>query len=122
MLDDSGVANCSPSEMSDLTDDFNRSTGMPLLESGRSISGDIKFSDMDTPVPDDSGVANHSLSEMPELACDFNRTTGTSFLGSGKLICGDPKFSDMDARCWTLPEWHTNRPRRCQTSQVTLIE
>ena len=47
--DDSEVANHSPSEMSDLTGDFNRKTGMPMWGSGESISGDAQFSDMAVP-------------------------------------------------------------------------
>ena len=48
--DDSGVADYSPSEMPDLTGDFNRKTGTPLWGYGESISGDAQFSDMHVPV------------------------------------------------------------------------
>ena len=58
MPDVSGVANQSPSEMSDLVGDFNKKTGTPLSGSGESISGDTKFSDMDAPMSDDSGIGN----------------------------------------------------------------
>ena len=91
--DNSGVANHSPSEMSDLTGDFIRTTGTPLLGSGKSISGDTKFLDMDAPVLDASGVAHQLPSDMPDLAGDINRTTVTPLLGSSELNSGDNKLS-----------------------------
>ena len=80
----------------DLTGDFIRMTGTPLLGSGKSISVDPKFSDMDAPVLDASGMAHQFTSEMPDLAGDFYRTTGTPLLGSGELNSGDTGFSDME--------------------------
>ena len=54
--DDSGVVDHLPSEMSELTGDFNRKTGTPLWGSGESISGDALFSDMDVPVSNEISV------------------------------------------------------------------
>ena len=80
MPDACGVANQSPSEMSDLTGDFSGTTGTSLLGYSELISGDVQFSDMDAPMPDDTGVADQSPSEMSGLTGDFNRTTGSPLL------------------------------------------
>ena len=53
MLDNSGVGNQLPSEMTDLAGVFDM------------MSGDIHFSDMYAQMPDDSGVGNHSSSDRP---------------------------------------------------------
>ena len=60
------------------------------------ISGDIQFSDIDTPMPDNSGVADQSSSGMSDLGCEFNKMTGTPLSGFGESISGDTKFSDTD--------------------------
>ena len=57
VLDASGVAHQSPSEMPDLAGDFNRTSGTPLLVSGEFISGNTEL--------DDSG--DDSLSDMSDL-------------------------------------------------------
>ena len=95
VLDASGVAHQSPSEMPDLAGDFNRTTGTPLLGSGELNSGDTELSNMDAPVSDDSGVADYSPSEMPDHTGDFNRKTGTPLWGYSESISGDAQFSDM---------------------------
>ena len=69
------ITDRSPSIMPDLTGDFERKTGAPLSGSGKPISGNIQFSDMDAPMPDDSRVGNHTPSEMPDIAGEFERKT-----------------------------------------------
>ena len=87
MPDDSGVANQSSPEMPDLTGGFNKNVRNALVGSGESLSGDIKFSDLDAPMPDDSGVTDRprgcwtsevTLIRKPERSCrgPVNRSLG----------------------------------------------
>ena len=81
--DDSGVANRSPSEMSDLTGDFMGTTGTPLLRSGKSISGDTEFSNMDAPVLDVSGVLGYGCSRIWMFRC---RTIRMNYVKTPEVV------------------------------------